>query len=112
MGYCSLICLGDLSPSLKSMKNKQNIINRNIVTLDYHGVSVFEVRSRIIEDIIEAYQNEAEEMRIVHGYKHGQAIKTYLWHNSGLQKDFRNTVPHIKLKLIKGSTRGITIIRF
>jgi hypothetical protein len=112
MGYCSLACLGDLSPQVKTRRLNVNQNDQTLFTLDYHGLRIFDVKIRIIEDIVEAYQNGAEEIRIVHGFKHGRAIKTYLWQKSGMMKDFQRVAPEIKLKLLKGSTRGVTIIRF
>lgn len=83
----------------------------NTLEFDYHGLELFDARDKICDDVIEAYEI-GEELQLIHGYKHGQAIRSYIWGVDGLRKDLKRVRPDIKLHFQKGKTKGITLIRF
>jgi hypothetical protein len=114
LGYCGISCLGDLSQDRKPTKIKFSDQSSPslISSLDYHGLRLFEARNKLVDDVIEAFETGADEIQIVHGFKHGQAIKSYIWRKDGLLKEVKVMRSDIIIKLLLGSSRGITIIRF
>ena len=70
--------------------------------LDYHGLRLFEARNRICDDLIEAFETGASEIILVHGFRHGSSIKSYIWGIDGLRKDLRRIRPDIKIGIQKG----------
>ncbi|MHA2111430.1 MAG: hypothetical protein ACXAC6_13855 [Candidatus Hodarchaeales archaeon] len=113
MGYCNIICMGDLSQGGKAALTdfSSHSSNYSKLTLDYHGLPLFEAKNKLVDDVIEAFETGANDLQIIHGYKHGQAIKTYIWSKNGLSKEVRALRSDIKLKLLSGSSRGNSIIR-
>jgi hypothetical protein len=114
MGYCNIICLGDLSQGGKTSLPdfSSHSSNYSKFTFDYHGLPLFEAKNKLVDDVIEAFETGTNDLQIIHGYKHGQAIKTYIWSKNGLSKEVRALRSDIKLKLTSGSSRGNSIIRF
>ena len=114
MGYCNIICMGDLSQGRKASSTNffSHSSNFSKLSLDYHGLPLFEARNKLVDDVIEAFETGADNILIIHGFKHGQAIKAYVWHKNGLSKEVRALRSDIKLKLLSGRSPGKTIIRF
>ena len=80
--------------------------------IDYHGLRLFEARNKICDDLIEAFETGASEVILVHGFKHGSSIKSYIWGINGLSKDLRRIRPDIKIGIQKGRSRSVTTIIF
>ncbi|MHA1206823.1 MAG: hypothetical protein ACTSSO_04555, partial [Candidatus Hodarchaeales archaeon] len=114
LGYCDINCLGELSQGKKTDPPRilSQLSNFSTFSLDYHGLPLFEAKNKLVDDVIEAFETGADEIRIVHGFKHGQAIKAYIWRKHGLLKEVRALRSDIRLKLLSGSSRGNTIIKF
>ena len=114
LGYCSISCMGDLTPSTGeiNLKVSDKSYSSSITILDYHGMNLFEAKNRLVDDVLEAFETGIEEIQVIHGYKHGQAIKTYIWRKSGLVKEVRSLRSDITINLFPSSSRGKTIIRF
>ena len=114
LGYCDINCMGDLSQGRKTDPSQffSQSSSFPMFSFDYHGLTLFEAKNKLVDDVIEAFEKDADEIRIVHGFKHGQAIKAYIWRKHGLLKEVHALRSEIKLKLLSGSTRGITTIRF
>lgn len=114
LGYCDINCLGGLSHDRKL--STANISSRSSsspsFSLDYHGINLFEAKNKLVYDVIEAFEMGADEIQIIHGFKHGQAIKTYILRKNGLLKEVKALRSDITLKILSGSSRGKTIIRF
>jgi len=114
LGYCDINCMGDLSQGRKT--DSAQFFSQSscfpTFSLDYHGLSLFEAKNKLVDDVIEAFETGADEIRIVHGFKHGQAIKAYIWRKHGLLKEVRALRSDIRLKFLSGSSRGNTIIKF
>jgi len=114
LGYCDINCLGDLSQGRKT--NPPHFSSQSSTpstfSLDYHGLTLFEAKNKLVDDVIEAFETGANEIQIIHGFKHGQAIKSYIWRKNGLLKEIRALRSDIKLKFQSGSSRGKTILIF
>jgi len=80
--------------------------------IDYHGLRLFEARNKICDDLIEAFETGEGEIVLVHGFRHGSSIKSYIWGIDGLRKDLRRIRPDIKIRIQKGRSRSITNILF
>ena len=80
--------------------------------IDYHGLRLFEARNKICDDIIEAFEIGEGEIVLIHGFKHGSSIKSYIWGIDGLRKDLNHIRPDIQIKIQKGRSRSVTKIRF
>ena len=80
--------------------------------IDYHGLRLFEARNKICDDIIEAFEIGENEIVLIHGFKHGRSIKSYIWGIDGLRKDLNHIRPDIEIKIQKGRSRSVTKIRF
>ena len=106
--------MGDLSQGQKT--SKSNISGQSsifpITSLDYHGLPLFEAKNKLVDDVIEFFETGADEIKIIHGFKHGQAIKAYIWRKNGFLKEIKALRSDIKLKLSAGPSRAITVIRF
>ena len=112
MGYCSLSCLGGFSKGRSHPKREQYASVHPFLSFDYHGISLYDAKIGIVNDLIESYESGVEEVRLIHGYKHGQAIKAYIWQKNGLHREVRALRPDISFRIHKSSTRGVTLIRF
>ncbi|MCK4848740.1 MAG: hypothetical protein KAT16_06955 [Candidatus Heimdallarchaeota archaeon] len=114
LGYCGLNCMGDLSQHRKATISdiSGQSYTSPISSLDYHGLPLFEAKNKLVEDVIETFETGAYEIQIIHGFKHGQAIKAYVWRKNGLLKEVKALRSDIIIKLHSSSSRGITIIRF
>ncbi|MHA2109205.1 MAG: Smr/MutS family protein [Candidatus Hodarchaeales archaeon] len=112
MGYCSLNCLGGFSKGQTHPKREEFTSVHPFLSFDYHGIPLYEAKTRIVDDIIESFESGVEEVRLIHGYKHGQAIKAYIWQKNGLHREVRALRPDISFRIQKGSTRGVSLIRF
>ena len=114
MGYCNIFCMGDLSQPEKvtSCKTISQSHGLSAAVFDYHGFQLFEAKNKLVDDVIEAYDMGIKEISIIHGYKHGQAIKAYIWNKNGLLKEIRALRSDLKVKLLSGSSRGKTTILF
>jgi hypothetical protein len=113
LGYCDINCLGELSQGKITDPPQifSQLSNLSTFSLDYHGLPLFEAKNKLVDDVIEAFETGVDEIRIVHGFKHGQAIKAYIWRKHGLLKEVRALRSDIRLKLLSGSSRGNTIIK-
>ena len=80
--------------------------------IDYHGLRLFEARNKICDDLIEAFEIGDSELVLIHGFKHGSSIKSYIWGIDGLRKDLKKIRPDIQIKIQKGRSRSVTKIRF
>ncbi len=77
---------------------------------DYHSLRLFDARDKICDDIIEAYENGCSQIQLIHGYKNGSAIRSYIWGLNGLRKDLKNIRPEIAFQIQKGSSQAVTCI--
>ncbi|MHA2073198.1 MAG: hypothetical protein ACW97X_01110 [Candidatus Hodarchaeales archaeon] len=80
--------------------------------MDYHGLRLFEARNKICDDLIEAFEIGEPELDLIHGFKHGNSIKSYIWGIDGLCMDLNHIRPDIKIRIQKGRSRSITKIKF
>ena len=114
MGYCNIFCMGDLAQERKSFSPNFSSHSSDLSTLsfDYHGLPLFEAKNRIVDDVIEAFETGVDDILLIHGFKHGQAIKAYIWSKNGLIKEVRALRSDIKVKILMSSSQGNTIIRF
>ncbi|MHA1975789.1 MAG: hypothetical protein ACW98F_09565 [Candidatus Hodarchaeales archaeon] len=112
MGYCSLNCLGGFSIGRSHPKRAKYASVHPFLSFDYHGIPLYEAKTQIVHDIIESYESGVEEVRLIHGYKHGQAIKAYIWQKNGLHREVRALRADISFRIQRSSTRGVTLIRF
>ena len=113
LGYCTLSCMGDLVPTTRPSKHKKSTKEfSSVSSLDYHGMRLFEAKNKLVDDVIEAYESGDDELQIVHGFKHGQAIKAYILRKNGLTKEVKALRSDINLRIISGSTKGNSIIQF
>ena len=80
------------------------------MTFDYHGMRLFDARDKICDDIIEAYEDGLKKIQLIHGYKHGYSIRSYVWGIDGLRKDLKSIRPDISINLRKGNSKAVTWI--
>jgi hypothetical protein len=113
LGYCSLNCLGGYKQNRNKQK-KSNLSNSYSpqVIFDYHGYNLYEAKNKICDDLMEAYDMGYTEVRLIHGYKHGQSIRSYIWGSNGLIKEINKVRPDIRIQRLKTNSKGVTRIRF
>lgn len=80
--------------------------------INYHGLRLFEARNKICDDLIEVFELGEREIVLIHGFRHGSSIKSYIWGIDGLRKDLKGIRPDIKIKIQKGRSRSVTNIVF
>ena len=114
MGYCNIFCMGDLSMDVKQPSTgfSSSSLDFSPISLDYHGLPLFEAKNKMVDDVIEAYETGENDIQLIHGFKHGQVIKSYIWNKNGLLKEVRALRSDIKFKLLSGSSKGKTTVRF
>lgn len=67
------------------------------VEIDLHGFSFYEAKNELLITLVSWIEAGYETMRIIHGYKHGQDIKNYIF--GAFQHDFGNQFPHLSIDL-------------
>jgi DNA-nicking Smr family endonuclease len=107
-------CLGGypLKEKKKSPSRKDKKSSSLQAIYDYHGYRLYEAQNKICDDIIEAYEMGCREAQLIHGYKQGQAIRSYIWGNPGLRKHVQKMRQGIRFTLQQSGTKAITSVLF
>ena len=79
---------------------------------DMHGLKYIDAQFEACRSIVEAYSEELQGVRFIHGYKHGDDLQNYVRKASGLTKDLRQHYPELPSIQVRPEGQGVTSALF
>ena len=77
-----------------------------------HGLKYIDAQFEACRSIEEAYSEELQGVRFIHGYKHGDDLQNYVRKASGLTKDLRKHYPELPSIQVRPEGQGVTSALF